>query len=228
VSPGPAEGERPSPCAAALAAGRLGVLGGSFDPPHAGHLFAARSARRAFALEHVLFVPAARPPHKLERRLATPAQRVRMLELLLAGEPDCSIWTLELEREGPSYTLDTLRELSRRVRPEARLFLILGEDNLPGLAGWRGAEELLRLAQPIVVPRQSASPGPPPPLDEGLSERARTRLRIGRLSGTTLEASSSELRARLGRGEPPEPPGGQLPEALRAHLAAGDLYRRAP
>jgi cytidyltransferase-like protein len=97
--------------AAARGARRLGVLGGSFDPPHLGHLHAARRARDAFALEHVVFVPAARPPHKPERILAEGAERLEMLALLLADEPDVSVWDTELGRSGPSYTVDTLREL---------------------------------------------------------------------------------------------------------------------
>lgn len=204
--------------AAALRATRLGLLGGSFDPPHLGHLHAARRAAAAFALEHVVFVPAARPPHKPERILAGARERLEMLALLLAGEPDVSVWGLELERSGPSYTVDTLRELRARVPASTRLFLILGEDNLAGLARWREPEEVVRLAQPIVVHRGQAEPGP----DGALSDVARTRLEIGRLASGALDSSSTALRAELARGHVNEellPPA--LCEWLRVHAPYG-------
>lgn len=213
----------PAPlCAAARQAKRLGVLGGSFDPPHLGHLHAARRAREAFALEHVVFVPAARPPHKPGRVLASAEQRLEMLALLLADEPECSVWGVELARRGPSYTVETLRELRALVPPPAGLFLILGEDNLPGFARWRAAEEIVALAQPIVVHRGGleAAAG----VGE-LSTIARTRLAIGRLTTPALDASSTAIRTSLSRGGPAlelVPP--RLLEYIRAH----GLYRAGP
>jgi nicotinate-nucleotide adenylyltransferase len=197
------------------------VLGGSFDPPHLGHLHAARRARRAFDLEHVVFVPAARPPHKPERILAEGEERLAMLALLLEGEPGCSPWDVELVRPGPSYSVDTLRELAALV-PATRLFFILGEDNLHGLPRWRDVEELLRLAQPVVVHRRGGEAGAQPVDLSPLSAFARTRLEIGRLGGEPWDAASTELRARLARGEPCAE---LLPERLREHLAARALYR---
>jgi cytidyltransferase-like protein len=102
VTSGAAE---PPLAAAALRARRLGVLGGSFDPPHLGHLHAARAARTAFALDHVVFVPAAHPPHKPERALAEARHRLALLALLLGDDPAFSIWGAELARAGPSYTV---------------------------------------------------------------------------------------------------------------------------
>jgi nicotinate-nucleotide adenylyltransferase len=195
-------------------------LGGSFDPPHFGHLFAARQARAAFQLEHVLFVPAARPPHKPGRRLASAADRLAMLALLLADEPNCSLWDVELQRAGPSYTVDTLRELSR-LAPAARLYLILGEDNLVDFPRWREAEEIVRLAQPIVVPRRGP-PGPALEL-EPLSGRARAKLELGRLTGACFEASSSQLRAELAAEDLAS--GELLPPALARYVREHGLYR---
>ncbi len=204
--------------AAALRVQRLGVLGGSFDPPHLGHLHAARRAREAFALEHVVFVPAARPPHKPERILAGAEARLEMLTLLLEGEPDVSVWGVELARSGPSFSVDTLRELRARVPAAARLFLVLGEDNLAGFARWKEVEELVRLAQPIVVHRSAAAGVPAPEL----SSFARTRLALGTLASAALEASSTELRAALARGElPPALLTPRLSEYLRVHALSG-------
>ncbi|HVS17783.1 MAG TPA: nicotinate-nucleotide adenylyltransferase, partial [Planctomycetota bacterium] len=125
---------------------RVGVLGGSFDPVHAGHLHVARSAQSARALDRVVFVPARAPPHKPGARLASDAHRLAMLHLAVADEPRFEVATLELERPGPSYTLDTLRALPALLglAEDARLFLLVGGDNLPGLPGWRGFDEILR------------------------------------------------------------------------------------
>jgi nicotinate-nucleotide adenylyltransferase len=214
ASPAPAP-----PSAAARRAQRLGVLGGSFDPPHLGHLHAARRAREAFALEHVLFVPAARPPHKPGRILAGGAERLEMLALLLRDEPGVSVWEAELQRGGASYTLDTLRLLRRCVPEPARLFLILGEDNLGGFPRWKGVEEIVRLAQPIVVRRSHADA-----VDvELLSRFARARIALGLLSCPVLDASSTELRAELARGRQPA---ALLPPSLAEYLRERDLYRR--
>jgi nicotinate-nucleotide adenylyltransferase len=212
----------PPPLAeAARHARRLGVLGGSFDPPHLGHLHAARRAREAFALEHVVFVPAARPPHKPGRHLAGGRERLEMLALLLAEEPDVSVWGVELGRQGPSFTIDTLRELRRLVPPPAALFLILGEDNLADFPRWRAAEEIVALAQPIVVHRSSSDPAALA-LPAGLSSIARARLALGRLASPALDVSSTEVRAALASGGSlPDP----LPERVLAYVRAHGLYR---
>ena len=115
---------------------RLGLFGGSFDPVHMGHLHVARVAQRARDLERVVFVPAARPPHKLERALAPGADRLAMLRLAIAGEPSWTVSDVELRREGPSYTVQTVRELALAVGEpaDAEVWMILGSDNLPLLA----------------------------------------------------------------------------------------------
>jgi len=204
---------------AARAAPRLGVLGGSFDPPHAGHLHVAEGARDAFALDHVVFVPAARPPHKLERVLAPDRDRVALLELLIEGLSFASIWTGELARGGPSYTLDTLHALDAERGGKGELFLVFGSDNLPGFPRWRGVGELLELATPLVVFRRGTR------LDVeglgGLDAGARERLAGGLVEIEPFDASSSELRARLAAGEAP---GDALPPPLREYARARGIY----
>jgi nicotinate-nucleotide adenylyltransferase len=211
-------------CEAARAARRLGILGGSFDPPHAGHLHAARAARAAFDLDHVVLVPAARPPHKPERILAAGADRLAMAELLGAGEPWLSASAVEIERAGPSYSIDTVRGF--RAETAAALFWILGSDNLLGLVGWRSAAELLRLCRPIVIQRAAG----PVELEDVFADAdlARLgpelvlRLRAGLCAAPPVEASSSELRARLAAGLDP---GATLPAAVREYIAAHGIYR---
>lgn len=207
---------------AARHAQRLGVLGGSFDPPHLGHLHAARRAREAFALEHVVFVPAARPPHKPERHLAGERERLEMLALLLAEEPDVSVWGVELARRGPSFTIDTLRALRALVPPPAALFLILGEDNLADFPRWRAAEEIVALAQPIVVQRGGSDPAARS-VPAGMSSIARTRLALGRLASPALEASSTEIRTALVNEAVPAE---LLPARILEYVRAHGLYRQ--
>jgi nicotinate-nucleotide adenylyltransferase len=216
----------PALCAAARAARRLGILGGSFDPPHAGHLHAARAAREAFDLDHVVLVPAARPPHKPDQALAAGADRLALARLLAEAEPWLSASGVELERDGPSYSVDTARALAAEAAGE--LFWILGSDNLAGLPRWRAAAELLELCRPIVVLRA----GDPLDLDavcdpaalEGLGTDAVARLRAGLCAAPPVEASSSELRRRLAAGEDPGP---ALPPRLREYVARHGIYRAA-
>ena len=205
---------------AALDARSLGILGGSFDPPHLGHLYVARTARLVCKLQHVLFVPAARPPHKPGRVLASAADRVEMLELLLEEEPLFSVWTTELEREGPSYTIDTVRELRSAVGPEAELHLLLGSDNLPGLPGWHQAEELLSLVVPVVVWRRGA-PFDPDELAH-LPEELRRRFRL--IECAPFDCSASELRQRLAAGGDVE---GLLPPKLAEYARERGIYAPA-
>lgn len=199
---------------------RLALFGGSFDPVHRGHLFAAEAARKAFELDRVLLVPAARSPHKGQAPHASGEERARLLEIAIADRPWLSVSRLELERGGPSYTLDTVRGL-RREHPGAELFLVIGADHLAQLPEWRGAEELLALVRPIVVHR-------------GGDPRARIRALEGRLvpariraleQGLVLlppvEVSATDLRARLARGEDPGP---DLPPGVLAEIQARGLY----
>lgn len=217
----PSNAEEPLP-RSARAPRRLGILGGSFDPPHLGHLHAARTAREAFELDEVRFIPAARPPHKPGRRLADGEHRVALLELLLADEPDFFVDSRELSRAGPSFTVETLRELAEEDSGETReLFMILGTDNLPGLPDWRDVEEILRLAQPIVIHRDGE---PERLLDLAcaeLSRPGRERLRRGLVFQPPVAVSSTELRGRL---EADEAPGVQLPEVLRDYIRREGLY----
>lgn len=210
---------------AARRARRLGILGGSFDPPHLGHLHVLRRARAAFELEHVVLVPAARPPHKPERILADGDERLAMLACLLEEEPGVSVWDIELGRSGPSYSVDTLRALRACLPAPARLFLILGEDNLAGFPGWRDVEEIVALAQPIVVHRSPAAlqEALERPAVRALSSAVRVALSIGRLGGPKLDLCSTELRAALARGEWAED---AFPPRLAEYLRRGNPYRR--
>ncbi len=131
---------------------RIGVFGGTFDPPHIGHLIIAEQARQQLDLDKVLFVPAFLPPHKTFGTHATPAQRLAMLRIAVKGFAGLEVESLEVDRKGTSYTVDTLKELRDRFG-DAKFFLIIGGDNFAQLRSWKSVREILRLATPAVYHR---------------------------------------------------------------------------
>jgi nicotinate-nucleotide adenylyltransferase len=170
---------------------RIGVLGGTFDPPHIGHLLAAVNVRHALDLDELLMVVAHDPWQKSGARTITPAQdRLAMVEAAVAGLDGIAASDLELRRGGPSYTVDTLRELGERD-PGGERFLVLGADAAGGLASWERAHELPTLATLVLVDRPGIACPPPP---AGWSF---VRVEIPR-----VEVSSTDLRARVVDGRP--------------------------
>jgi nicotinate-nucleotide adenylyltransferase len=173
-----------------LARMKIGLFGGSFDPVHLGHLLMARSAREEAGLDRVFFIPAAQSPFKPDAQPAPASERLRWLRLALAGDVTAEVDDQEIRRGGPSYTIDTVREYSRKY-PEAELFCLIGADQTAQLRLWREAAELARLARFLIIPR----PG------EVLAELA-PPFRGRALRGVPLGVSSSEIRARLKAGLP--------------------------
>jgi nicotinate-nucleotide adenylyltransferase len=165
---------------------KLGIFGGTFDPPHAGHLMVAQDAIDVLALDLVLFVPAAVPPHKRHLPITPAAIRLAMLEAATAGNDRFAIDDLELRREGPSYTVDTLRAIGTR-RPDAHLVLLLGADQYADLDTWREPGEIRRLAQIGVLARGDADTPPPA---EGVVAVPVTR----------IDLSSTDVRERVAAG----------------------------
>lgn len=139
-------------------ANRIGIFGGSFDPVHFGHLLLAESAREQCNLDEVWLIPAAVPPHKQSRILAPDRARVEMLRLAVAGDDRMVVSTIETDRGGVSYTVDTLSHV-HDAAPGAELFLLIGADTLHDLPNWREPERICRLAVPAVV-RRAGSPEP--------------------------------------------------------------------
>ena len=124
---------------------RIGIMGGTFDPVHIGHLFIAEAVRDAFSLERVIFVPTGDPPHKKTSRLTPGPLRVKMLEHAICGNPFFQVSSMEVERKGTTYTIDTLKELTAQW-PAARLYYIIGGDTLLDLKNWRSFEEVAACA----------------------------------------------------------------------------------
>ncbi len=137
---------------------RVGILGGTFDPPHNGHIAIARAALKELGLDKVVFIPARVPPHKTKRIIASPEDRFNMLRLAIDAYPDFEISRIELDRPGPSYTADTLERL-RAIDPEAELVLLIGTDNVSEIEGWHEPERIATLATLAAANRPGFVPG---------------------------------------------------------------------
>jgi nicotinate-nucleotide adenylyltransferase len=198
---------------------RIGVLGGTFDPPHVGHLWLATLAADALALDRVLFMPASQPPHKRGRRLSAAADRLLMTRLAIAGDPTFELSPLEMERPGPSFTVDSVEEL-RRIYGGSALFLLMAADSLAQIDTWREPDRLLSMIEWAVGPR----PGSQLPGRAALRERfGRAAARIHLLDGPSLDVSASEIRRRVAAGRAIRY---LVPVAVERHIAERGLYRR--
>jgi nicotinate-nucleotide adenylyltransferase len=190
---------------------RLGIFGGSFDPPHVGHLLAAVDAFEALQLDKLIFVPAAIQPLKSDV-VATPAHlRLAMVKLLVGADERFAVDAVEIDRAGLSYTVDTLKTFAQRYRNAERFFLV-GEDALAAFEAWREPQEILKLAQLAVLRRRNARGDDSPNLPDGTIALA-TRL---------VEVSSSEIRERLRAGKSVR---GFVPESVAAYIETERLYR---
>ena len=184
---------RPAPVEAPR---RIGVLGGTFDPPHVGHLWLAALAADVLDLDRVLFMPAAQPPHKGGRLISKGTDRLLMTRLAIHTDPTFELSALEMERPGPSYTIDSVVEL-KRLYPDAELFLVMAADSLAQIDTWREPDRLLDEIEWAVGPRVGTQLPDPSALEDRFGDRAS---RIHLLSGPSLDVSSSEVRRRVAAG----------------------------
>jgi nicotinate-nucleotide adenylyltransferase len=189
---------------------RIGVFGGTFDPVHNTHIDVARTALEHADLDKVLFMVAARPPHKRTETHATPEQRLQMVKRAVSGESQMDVSDIELHREGPSYTADTLRQLAFQY-PDARFKLIIGKDSLIELPNWRDPETILELADLLVVPR----PGDGRVIPEILKGHYEV------LPFEETDVSSTEVRRRIGANEPVAD---LIPQEVEDYIRAEGMY----
>jgi nicotinate-nucleotide adenylyltransferase len=198
---------------------RLGILGGAFNPPHIGHLVCAQEALVQLELDRVVFVPVGQAPHRELENDPGPETRLEMVELAIADDARFVSSRIEIEREGPSYTVDTLREL-RAAGPEDELFLVLGGDQAAALSEWHEPEEVLELAQVAVVERTNWS-------------RNAIGIKVGRLKGAEriryldmpiIQVSSSSIRRRIAAGQPIRY---LVPDRVANRIGATGLYGAA-
>ena len=171
---------------------RVGILGGSFDPPHLAHLALGRCAMQALALDELRWLPAGEPWQKSGRTMSPAADRLAMLRLLLADQADAVIDTREIDRPGPTYTIDSLRELQAE-QPNAALFLVIGQDQYAHLNSWRDWPELLDRVTLAVAARDGSSPTPPPAL-------AAHPHRVTPIAMPRLDIAATDIRARCAAG----------------------------
>jgi nicotinate-nucleotide adenylyltransferase len=190
---------------------RLGVLGGTFDPPHVGHLIVASDVCTALGLDRLLFIPAAAPPHKRGRVHASPELRLEMVRVATAGDPRFEVDDLELRREGESYSVDTLRQLRER-EPDAEIFFVIGVDQLREFASWREPEVVARLATLVVVSRAG----------EEAADGGGVAFRVRPVQVTRIDLSATEIRRRIRDGEPIRY---LVPDAVREIIEREGLYR---
>ena len=185
---------------------RIGILGGTFDPIHVGHIAAARVAMNCAGLDRVIFIPSATPPHR-DPAEANAEDRLAMTRIALQGEPRFEVSDVEVLRGGKSYTVDTLRQLSQQF-PHDKLHLILGWDAAKLMGTWHEPDEVRKLASVVVVARPGTGPMTGPNGDLVCD-------------GDTPDISGSELREQISRGEPV---GDCLPPAVERYIAEHRLY----
>lgn len=195
---------------------RIGVLGGTFDPVHNGHLYIANALRAALDLERIVWVPAGRPPHKTGQIVSKDRDRLAMLDLALAGSPTDEISPIDIDRTGPSYTADTLEILAERFTP-ARLFFLMGEDSLRDLPTWHDPERMLRVAELAVAAR----PGVDADLESVARQVPAVRRRAHLVPTEEIAISSSEIRRRVRVNESIE---GLVPATVEAYIRDHGLY----
>jgi nicotinate-nucleotide adenylyltransferase len=196
---------------------RIGILGGTFDPVHNGHLHVANSLRDALDLDRIVWVPAGRPPHKGGQIVSDDRDRLAMLELAIAGSPRDEISRVDLDRAGPSYTADMLELLHEQLAP-ARLVFLMGEDSLRDFPNWRDPERILRVAELAVAER----PGIETDLTSLMRAIPALQGRVWLIPTEEVAISSSEIRNRVRTGFPIH---GLVPPAVAEYIAAHRLYR---
>lgn len=190
---------------------RLGIFGGTFDPPHLAHLIAGEIAVETYHLDTLLFVPAFIPPHKAEQAISDARHRLAMTRLAIDGNPRFEVSTIEIDRQGKSYTIDTITSLREQPHPEA-IYLFIGRDQLEVFGSWHRADDILKIVNVVVLERPSASK----------SASAEHEGSIESLPIPLLEISSTEIRRRIHDGESIRY---QVPEAVRSYIEEHKLYR---
>jgi len=213
----------------ALAARRIGILGGTFDPVHIGHLRSALEVAELMQLDELRLLPNARPPHR-DTPQVTPENRLAMVRSAVVNAPQLSVDARELTRDKPSYTIDTLESLRAELAPEDQLFLVLGWDAFCGLPGWHRWEELLQHCHILVLQRPDADVEPPFELRNLLAARSQSDPTAmsgpaGHISfvwQTPLAVSATQIRQLLASGKSVR---FLVPDAVLAYIEAHDLYR---
>jgi len=197
----------------------MGVMGGTFDPVHNGHLAVAEEARSQLDLAVILFVPAGQPWLKMDSPVSPAEYRVHMVRLAIAGKPHLKLSTMEIERPGPTYAVDTMAELQTQLGAENGLFFILGWDNLAEFPQWKEPSRLITMCHMVAVPRPGYSPPDLKALEAripGLSQR------VILMDKPEIDISASEIRDRVAQGLYISH---LVPEPVESYIKRHKLYR---
>lgn len=189
---------------------RVAFFGGTFDPIHLGHMLVAQDALEGLGLDRVVFIPAGQNPLKRKAPEASEAQRVAMLRLAIKERPYFSIWAGELERQGPSYTIETVEALKKEYHGET--YWIIGEDQVGQLAQWYRAEELAGMTRFACLARPGVEP-----------KAAPSGFRVEYVAGHPFAVSSTEIRARAAAGRPID---FLVPQAVRDYIESNKIYKK--
>jgi nicotinate-nucleotide adenylyltransferase len=220
---------------------RVGLFGGTFNPIHKGHLMVAEQALQRLALDRLYIIPCRVPPHKFPAYLAPAADRIRMIQLALPDDSRYRLSEVEIERDGPSYTIDTVAHFTSRVVPGAAVFLVMGMDSFLDIHTWKRHGRLLATVQPVVVTRRPDKVTDAPDAVLQLDRYIRSQLsddyvfdrqqkcwhradgqRIQLLSVTPVDISSSQVRQRVGMGKAIA---GLVHPAVSGYIEEKELYR---
>ncbi len=194
----------------------IGIMGGTFDPIHNGHLLTAECAAYQYDLERVIFVPSANPPHKIEQKITDAEQRYLMATLATISNPKFSVSKIEIKRDGLSYTIDTVREF-KKIYPNHKLFFITGTDAIMEIFDWKAPQDLLQEADFIAASRPGYSLGN---IEEKISGTYKEEIHLLKIPG--LAISSTNIRQRVQEGRPIKY---QLPESVENYIRQKNLYR---
>ncbi|MCK8815896.1 nicotinate-nucleotide adenylyltransferase [Natroniella sulfidigena] len=194
----------------------IGIMGGTFDPIHYGHLLTAECAAYQYNLDEVIFVPSGSPPHKTDQKITAAQKRYAMALLATIGNPKFNVSRIEIDREGLSYTIDTIRAF-KELSPQTKIYFITGADAILEIFTWKNPEGLLKEANFIAASRPGYSLDK---LDRELYDDYRNRIHILKIPG--LAISSTGIRRRIKEGRPIKY---QLPEEVESYIRKYNLYK---
>ena len=198
---------------------KIGVLGGTFDPVHTGHIELAEAVIHQLGLAYILFVPAGNPYFKTERNISPAKERLEMVRLAIKGSPNLKVSTMEIERPGPSYTVDTIAELKATLAPDDEIYFVLGWDILPELPKWREPARLIQLCRLVAIPRMNYRVPDLSPLEKdvpGITERTVV------LGAPTINISATIIRERVAGGQSIKH---MVPAAVERYIKESGLYK---
>jgi nicotinate-nucleotide adenylyltransferase len=199
---------------------KIGIMGGTFDPIHIGHLIVAEQVLSSLELEKVIFIPAGEPWMKADRKITAAQNRVEMVRLAIASNPFFELSTIEIEHPGWTYTVDTLEQLSKDLDNEARLFLLIGWDGLKNMPQWKAPYRISKIATLVTFPRPGVSEPDISVLEESMPALSE---RMVKLDGPFIGISSTDIRERLLAGKSVRY---LVPPEVDRYIVDQELYRK--